>query len=136
VTDNSFEFLTVRLHKQDRFMKPSVSASLMPVSDLAKSLEYYLKVLGFSKRFEYGGFYAGIEMGPVQIHLNTKARTSPGSGDVYIFCDEVDGYYEEITRRGAKVEAPPKTYDYGMRDFASYDPDGNRVSFGTPIGEA
>ncbi len=114
-------------------MTPTSSATVVPVSDLTRSLAYFTEVLGFSKRFEYGGFYAGVDYGPVRIHLNTKGRCAPGSGDIYIFTDEVDRYHAAIAERGANIESPPKTYPYGMRDFASYDPDGNRISFGCPV---
>jgi predicted enzyme related to lactoylglutathione lyase len=114
-------------------MKTTSAATVMPVSDFARALHHYVTVLGFSKRFEHGGFYAGIELGAAQIHLNAKGRSAPGSGDIYIFCDEVDAYHADIVGRGARVEAPPKTEDYGVRDFVSYDPDGNRVSFGAIV---
>jgi uncharacterized glyoxalase superfamily protein PhnB len=60
-------------------------------------------------------------------------KGEPGSGSIYIFCDEVDGYFAEITSRGARVEGEPRDYEYGMRDFVTRDPDGNQLSFGAPI---
>jgi uncharacterized glyoxalase superfamily protein PhnB len=54
----------------------------------------------------------------------------PGSGAIYIFCDEVDAYFADITACGAATDSPPKNYPYGMRDFIARDPDGNQLSFG------
>ena len=114
-------------------MTTNGSATVAPISNLAVSLDFYTNVLGFTKRFEYGDFYAGVEMGPVQLHLNTKSDSPVGAGGVYIFCDEVDDYYAHITSKGANVEAPPATYPYGMRDFMARDPDGNRITFGCEV---
>jgi uncharacterized glyoxalase superfamily protein PhnB len=116
-------------------MTPQTSATCFTVLDVTASLAYYTKVLGFTEKFRFGN-YAGIQMGEVQIHLsqvgnpNSKPR---GSGSVYIFCDEVDAYYAEITAKGAKTQNPPKNYEYGMRDFVVEDPDGNFLGFGTEV---
>ena len=81
------------------------------------------------------GNYAGVERDDCLIHLSQKGNpntAAPGSGTLYIFCDDVDSFYREITERGGTVDKPPQDYPYGMRDFAAFDPDRNRVSFGTP----
>jgi catechol 2,3-dioxygenase-like lactoylglutathione lyase family enzyme len=110
-------------------------ASVVPVTDLQRSLRWYVDVLGFSKSFEYGGFYAGIEKGAAKLHLNAKGEMPRGSASVYLFTDEVDRYYAEVTSRGAKAKEPPQSYDYGLRDFAVRDPDGNQIGFGCPVDE-
>ncbi|MEM1026602.1 MAG: VOC family protein [Planctomycetota bacterium] len=63
----------------------------------------------------------------------TPAPGRPGTGAAYVFCDEVDAYFAEITQRGAATDGPPRTYDYGMRDFMVRDLDGNQLSFGSPV---
>lgn len=57
-------------------------------------------------------------------------RTRGSQGSIYIFCDDVDAYYKETTGKGAVTQAPPKDYEYGMRDFTMEDPDGNLLGFG------
>jgi catechol 2,3-dioxygenase-like lactoylglutathione lyase family enzyme len=116
-------------------MKINSSATVLPVSNLAASLRYFVDVLGFREAFRFGQ-YAGIERDECQIHLSQRGNpntSEPGTAAVYIFCDEVDTYHAEIVRRGANVVEPPKNYDYGMRDFVVRDLDGNRVSFGAPV---
>jgi catechol 2,3-dioxygenase-like lactoylglutathione lyase family enzyme len=113
-------------------MKTKGSATTFQVSDTAVSLAFYTDVLGFSERFRFGD-YAGVEHGEVQIHLSGPGASNKrevGQGSVYIFCDDVDGYHAEITAKGAIAQAPPKDYDYGMRDFVITDPDGNLLGFG------
>ena len=113
-------------------MKPQCAATVFSVKNVDESLKFYTEVLGFAEDFRFGE-YAGIRHGEVLIHLsrNYPETHPPGSGVVYIFCDEVDEFYKDITDKGTKVGGEPKDYPYGMRDFCCFDPDGNQVSFGT-----
>lgn len=111
------------------------SATTFHVSDVEASLTYYTTVLGFTEKFRFGD-YAGVEHGEVQIHLSGPASTNKrqvGQGSLYIFVDDCDAYYQEVTSRGARVQAPPKDYEYGMRDFVIEDPDGNLIGIGQEV---
>jgi len=112
-------------------MKTHCAATVFSVKDLDKALKFYIDVFGFTEKFRFGE-YAGVSHGEVLIHLSQKhpKLRPPGSGAVYIFCDEVDDFYRDITAKGVKSTAPPRDYPYGMRDFLAYDLDGNQVSFG------
>ena len=116
-------------------MNMYASSTTFHVTDVETSLAHYTDVLGFYKRFRYGD-YAGVECGNVQIHLAGPAATNRrgvGQGGLYIFCDDVDAYYEEITARGAKTQGPPKDQEYHMRDFFIEDPDGNIIGLGKKL---
>jgi catechol 2,3-dioxygenase-like lactoylglutathione lyase family enzyme len=118
-------------------MKAQCAATTFMVSNLDRSLAFYRDVLGFTEDFRFGN-YAGMNLGTVQIHLSQVGNPNSkpaGSGTMYIFCDEVDDYYREITAKGAKTQNPPKDYEYGMRDFIAEDPDGNFIGFGTAAKE-
>ena len=113
-------------------MKTFGAATTFQVSNLDSSLQFYTTKLGFSERFRFGD-YAGVEYGDVQIHLSGPKATNKrqiGQGGIYIFCDDVDSYFSEVTSKGASVQAPPKDYEYGMRDFVIEDPDGNLIGVG------
>jgi catechol 2,3-dioxygenase-like lactoylglutathione lyase family enzyme len=115
-------------------MKINGAATVFPVTDLDASLRYFIDVLGFREDFRFGQ-YAGIQRDECRLHLAAIGNPNtgkPGSGAVYIFCDEVDDYFAEITQKGAKTDGEPKDYDYGLRDFIVRDPDGNQLSFGAP----
>jgi uncharacterized glyoxalase superfamily protein PhnB len=49
--------------------------------------------------------------------------------------DDPDGLFARATAAGAEVLAGLHDTDYGSRDFAVRDPEGNRWSFGTYRGE-
>jgi catechol 2,3-dioxygenase-like lactoylglutathione lyase family enzyme len=113
-------------------MQAHAAATVLMVTDLERSLRFYLDGLGFEQEFRFGN-YVGLKYGPVQIHLSQVGNPSAkpaGSGSLYLFCDEVDEYHRALTAKGIQAEAPPRDYDYGMRDFCVLDPDGNRVGFG------
>jgi uncharacterized glyoxalase superfamily protein PhnB len=48
----------------------------------------------------------------------------------YITVADVDLLYAELSDRGARIAAPPKTKPWGMREFALQTPDGHRMTFG------
>lgn len=114
-------------------MTPECAATIFSVSDLATSLKYYVDTLGFSIDFEYGAI-AGLHYGNVLLQLSGPDlignRKATGEGHMYIFCDEVDQYFQDIVAKGALVIIEPADREYGMRDFAIQDADGNILAFG------
>ncbi|MFJ1752831.1 VOC family protein [Kitasatospora sp. NPDC088134] len=59
----------------------------------------------------------------------------PGSFGAYVVTDDPDALFARAVAHGAEVTSPLHDTDYGSRDFAVRDPEGNRWSFGTYRGE-
>jgi uncharacterized glyoxalase superfamily protein PhnB len=59
----------------------------------------------------------------------------PGTFGAYVVTDDPDAVYAKATAAGAKILMELHETDYGSRDFAAADPEGNRWSFGTYRGE-
>ncbi|AUG76405.1 glyoxalase [Kitasatospora sp. MMS16-BH015] len=59
----------------------------------------------------------------------------PGTFGAYVVTDDPDGLHARALAAGAEITSPPHDTDYGSRDFAARDPEGNRWSFGTYRGE-
>jgi uncharacterized glyoxalase superfamily protein PhnB len=55
----------------------------------------------------------------------------PGSAGSYVVTDAPDELFERAVAAGATVIRKPYDTDYGSREFAVRDPEGNRWSFGT-----
>ena len=55
----------------------------------------------------------------------------PGGFGAYVVTDEPDALFARATAAGAEVLMELYETDYGSRDFAVRDPEGNRWSFGT-----
>jgi len=112
-------------------MQPISTIPVFHVSDVEASEQFYTRVLGFSQAFRYGT-YVGLKMGTCEIHICPPDEDDSriGGGNVYVICDEVDGYFQKIKTAGAQVIREPGDRVYGMRDFVVEDPDGNRLTFG------
>jgi uncharacterized glyoxalase superfamily protein PhnB len=54
-----------------------------------------------------------------------------GNTGVYVVVDETDTLFERAKGAGADVLMEPTDQDYGSRDFAVRDPEGNIWAFGT-----
>jgi uncharacterized glyoxalase superfamily protein PhnB len=59
----------------------------------------------------------------------------PGSFGCYVVTDDPDAVFARATAAGAEIISGLHETDYGSRDFAARDPEGNRWSFGTYRGE-
>jgi len=57
--------------------------------------------------------------------------TGPGNFSAYVVTADPDTLHARAVAHGAKVAQAPYDTDYGSRDFAIEDPEGNRWSFGT-----
>ena len=62
-------------------------------------------------------------------------RCAPGTFGAYVVTDDPDGLFARATGAGATVLRELHDTDYGSRDFAVLDPEGNHWSFGTYRGE-
>ena len=118
-------------------MKATSVYPILQVENLTRAIAFYCDRLGFSEEFIYGDppFYAGVKMGDVIIHLNTSSENAPkrGLGSVYVLCDEVDAYYQDVRDNGVEITSPLDSYPYGMRDFQVKDLDGNVIGFGCSL---
>lgn len=80
----------------------------------------------------------GIMLGSAPAAANDEWSPDPGSFGVYAVTDEPDALFARATAAGAEVVRELKDTDYGSREFAVKDPEGNRWSFGNyrgaPVG--
>lgn len=76
----------------------------------------------------------GIMLGSVRA-ADDQWSLQPGTFGGYVVADDIDGLHARVAAAGAEITTPPRDTDYGSRDFALRDPEGNRWSFGTYRGE-
>ena len=78
----------------------------------------------------------GVMLGSVrEADEEDRWPVPPGSFGAYVVTDSPDALFDRAAAAGAEVIAPLHDTDYGSRDFAVRDPEGNRWSFGTYRGE-
>ncbi|MEO0162128.1 MAG: VOC family protein [candidate division WOR-3 bacterium] len=99
----------------------------IPVSNLKEAVNFYEKVLGLKKRYEwptYVIFNCGIELAFEPGGTKGEKRNLP-----YIFLevDDVDAEYHRLLDMGVKFKSRPKNEHWGGRTAGLTDPDGNKV---------
>ncbi|CUU57182.1 glyoxalase [Frankia sp. CcI49] len=77
----------------------------------------------------------GIMLGSIRDDADTFALP-PGAFGAYVVTSDPDALCERARAAGAQITAEPHDTDYGSRDFAARDPEGNLWSFGTYRGAA
>jgi uncharacterized glyoxalase superfamily protein PhnB len=77
----------------------------------------------------------GVMLGSAREGTDDPWPVPPGSTGCYVVTDDPDALHERAVAAGAEVVQPLHDTDYGSRDFAVRDPEGNRWSFGTYRGE-
>ena len=119
---------------------PQVWPSLR-ARDARSLIRFLVDVVGFEETVVYGDGDdvhhcqlswppgGGVMLGSVRD--DGAAATAPGTFSAYVVADEIDGLHARVSAAGADVVAEPHDTDYGSRDFALRDPEGNLWSFGT-----
>jgi catechol 2,3-dioxygenase-like lactoylglutathione lyase family enzyme len=109
---------------------------LLLVSDLADSIEFYTKELGFALDFRYEDFYAGIVKDGCSIHLKVgnpssderRNKRSNDDLDITFSIDSLDDLYQELSNKPIDLVQPIRDMPYG-REFYVADPDGYIIGF-------
>ena len=125
-------------------MQPSVP-NIFPslrYRDAPAAIEWLVRVLGFEIHAVIDGpndtiAHAELRLGNgmvmigSDIHREGVPSQGPGGGWVYIVLADVNAHYERARREGAQIVMELTDTEYGSRDYAVRDPEGNLWNFGT-----
>ena len=112
--------------------------TILPASDLDKSLAWWTEICGFAERFRHGAppFYAGISRGRAILHLNffpdaELAKTVAEQTVVRLIVQDVDRMHGEFLEHGGKVHPNGALAwkPWGTKEFSTIDPVGVLVWF-------
>lgn len=111
----------------------------------AKLIDYYVDTFGFTVTARYADDETvhhaellwpegagGIMLGSYK--PGAEWCREPGTAGGYVVTSDIDGLYERVLDRKADVIRPLTDTDYGAREFAVRDPEGNLWSFGDYAG--
>ncbi len=110
-------------------------AAVLPVADLVAALEHYGR-LGFTVREYEGGGYGYAERGGVSFHLTELTDLNPrrSTSAVYLYVDDADALYAEWRSAGVTGQFfEPEDTEYGLREGAHIDRNGNLLRFGSRL---
>jgi uncharacterized glyoxalase superfamily protein PhnB len=119
--------------------------SIYPVlkyNDVHVAMEFLERAFGFQRHAVHEDDGGGVIHGELRFGDQVLMVSSTGAGNpvfdqgagrmtVYVAVDEVDSLHESAKAAGAEIVMAPTDQDYGSRDFAVRDPEGNVWSFGT-----
>ena len=111
---------------------------ILRVRDMAASLDYYVKVLGFTINWKYP-YFASVSRGKCGLFLSLGDQGNFGTW-VWIGVEDAGALLEEYRRSGAKIRHLPTNYSWAY-EMQVEDLDGNVLRMGSeskndePIGE-
>ncbi|MGW5017801.1 VOC family protein [Streptomyces cacaoi] len=104
------------------------------------AVDFLEKAFGFEQRHVYEGedggiVHAELRLGDAWILLGPAAESGPmgglGPAAVYVVVADPDAHHTRAVETGAEIVMPLSDMDYGSREYAAKDPEGNLWSFGT-----
>lgn len=114
----------------------SVAAPVLITTDVPAALERY-RALGFMVSAHADGLeYGFLRRGEAWLHVSYAPDVDPSLNAVsaYLYCDDADALHAEWTSSGVEGRhVAPMDTDYGLREGAYVDPDGNLLRYGSPL---
>jgi lactoylglutathione lyase len=105
------------------------------VADIDRAVRFYRDALGFSVEcIDEPPRRAVVTQGSAVLHLDLQPAKA-GSSRTHIMVDDLDGVCERLGRAGAKLIQQPTVQEWGLRDIAVADPDGNVFELAEPSGK-
>jgi catechol 2,3-dioxygenase-like lactoylglutathione lyase family enzyme len=119
-------------------------APYFPVADVAKSAEYYERVLGFRAEYSAGTPPEFVIVSRDGLSMMLKRVQNPeriapsesqgGTWDAFFWVRDADRLHAELSRAGATVVYGPLVQQhYNMKEFAVRDIDGHVLGFGEAL---
>lgn len=107
-------------------MKLSPPVPALPVRDVKVAQAYYRDTFGFKiEWFHEEGRIGGVSHGETAIFFReTEDEIHPAI--FWIYAEDVDEAYAEMTSRGADIIAPIENTPWGLRQFTVRDLHGNQ----------
>lgn len=113
-----------------------MAAPVLATTDVVASLERY-RALGFMVSAHGDGHeYGFLRRGEAWLHVSYVPDVDPGTNAVsaYLYCDDADALFAEWSSSGVPGRhVAPMDTDYGLREGAYVDPDGNLLRYGSPL---
>jgi uncharacterized glyoxalase superfamily protein PhnB len=107
------------------------------VRELAGSLDFYRRVLGFERESDRAGSYAPLARGSARMALNLlsdldqghpirrAAHERPGLGvEIVLEVDDIEAMYRHVVAEAWPRSAELQRRPWGLTDFRVLDPDG------------
>ena len=110
------------------------SVPILFSSDVRKSIDYYMEVLGFDSKWEWDDppTFGGVSKNSVEIFFCKDGQGQPGTW-MAIMVDDVDQYHDLIKSKGAEILSQPEDKEWHLREMLVQDPDNHILRFGQHV---
>ena len=102
---------------------------ILNVSDMTRSLRYYMDVLGFTNAEWGSDDFTCVSRDEASIYLSSGDQGQPGTW-VWVGVEDVEALFEEYRVAGATILHPPQNFPWA-REMKVGDPDGHVLRFGS-----
>ena len=99
------------------------------VENLAASIDYYVRVLGFKIDWEFTDVIACVSRDNVAIFLSQGDQGHPGAW-AWIGVGDVERVHDELLQKGASIRQPPTNFPWAL-EMQVTDLDGNVLRLGS-----
>ena len=108
-------------------------APVLSTSDVAHWLEHY-RALGFVVE-AHDEAYGFASLGPIELHVSLNPDHDPltTGAAVFVHVDDADALFRLWSAVPGGRDVAPVETDYGIREGAHIDPDGNLLRYGSNI---
>jgi catechol 2,3-dioxygenase-like lactoylglutathione lyase family enzyme len=118
-------------------------APILPSRDLRATSAFYER-LGFEEQGMWPEEYLIVRRGDIVLHFFHCPEADPWSSNAgcYLYVEDADALHGEYAALGLpgegipRLHGPPQDADYGLREFAVVDEDGNLLRIGSPLAQA
>ena len=113
-------------------------APILPSRDLTATSAFYER-LGFEQKGLWPGDYLILMRGEVGLHFFLSRDHDPATSGhgCYLYVSDADALFAELSQLGLpaagipRLHGAPQDSDYGLREFALVDRDGNLLRIGS-----
>ena len=102
---------------------------ILNVADLARSVAYYVDVLGFTNADWGGKDFTCVSRDGASIYLSEGDQGHPGTW-VWVGVGDVEDLHAEYEQSGARILQPPENFPWAC-EMKVGDPDGHVLRFGS-----
>jgi uncharacterized glyoxalase superfamily protein PhnB len=126
---------------KNRSAPPGPVVPVLAYDDVKKAIEWLSSAFGFAERLRIvmpDGSLHRVQMAAGQggvVLVPPRKSDQAGKARVLVWVKDAHAHYAHAKQSGAKVGAPPRDYEYGERQYAVEDFEGNEWTFSETIAD-
>ena len=114
----------------------STISPIIPYRDLRAAIDFLCDAFGFERHAVHEGHdgelqHVELRLGDDVIMPAPTRTGEPGHAQTYVVVEDADAHHDHAKTAGAEITMALRDTDYGSRDYAAKDPEGNSWYFGT-----